>query len=183
MLPAMPDLKRADRFAWITRGLAIGPIALFAGWLLVGQIRTSVISQPSAMALVGAPLLIVMASVACELAIAWALSRTVEARGVPPRRQFAFWRALCSCFSSYLILTCWACTVVACIHFAGLLLGLLIVAWWSSQLGYAIAARVTTPGRGRLARVLVPIIGVAVYIPCWVAAQFWILLFGLMPLK
>ncbi len=127
------------------------------------------------------PIPLLIAPAACEFLIAWLLSRYVEPRAVPLHARLRFWRTLCNCFSTHLLVTIvflcpfpllnqimarqrinspawmWLSIVSVVILYGTPLLTLL---WWWFCLGTAIAAR-GLPSWGRIGVIfLIPIIGI-----------------------
>jgi hypothetical protein len=176
LLPPYPDPDAVNSLT--TRLLAAGGIPFICLMIAapIGRHGNAFFS----ILLIFLPILI--ASVVCEASVAGLLGKWVPARSVPLWNQPSFWRTLCRCFSSHLLVTTTLFWVVLAFVLAvygvtspayrfpatrGLLpwlpylVPVATVLWWWYCLGRAIAARGAPCAARTIIILLIPVIAIA----------------------
>lgn len=175
LLPPRPDVEAAKGYSYAVRVVAL---AVPAALIIVAAAVTE--RSATAVPILFIPLPILLASSACEVAIAALLARGVVARSVGDGERYVLWRTLCRCFSSHLLANVSLFSLIEAVVFvhlrlsnahrtyqAGVLLALPwliplgMILWWWYCLGQAIAAR-GAPGTARtVIIILIPLTGLA----------------------
>jgi hypothetical protein len=172
-LPPNPNYKELSRVGFTIRTASIVPAALLV-FLRACVGSTSLFEVGLVLlASICAWLGVLAGSVSCERLIAFSLSRLTIPLAVSQENAKQFWRALCHCFSTYLLVSSTSICLTAIVLFnwriptnviaplVAVIPPICSICWWWYSLGQAIRRR-CLPSPGRLGMPIVLILATGV---------------------